>query len=425
MKLSDTSSQDVVVERKPKHKQRLLIAGSCLLFLLLAFYVLSPAVAKWSQADRSIPLERVRLATIEHGDFTRDVSVQGRVVAAVSPTLYAPAEGSITFTIDAGSEVAQGDILAHIDSPELTSRYDQEKAQLENLQAGLQRQIIQGKKQQLMDKKAVDLAQVTLTTARREKRRADQAYEKHAISQIDFEKAQDDLANAQLQYDHAVSDAKLAKESMDFELQSLRLDIQRQALFVKDLERQVDALTVTSPVNGIVGNLNVENKTYLVKNQPILMVVDLSQFEVEVAVPESYADDLLLGMDVEIIFAQQPYRARLVTISPEILDNQVTGRVRFEQHMPQGLRQNQRLNTRILLEHRQQVLQVRRGQFLDSSNGRFAYVVKDGIASKRSIQTGARSLSKVEIIDGLDVGETIVISGTDIFENAERVMLTQ
>ncbi|NMP17627.1 efflux RND transporter periplasmic adaptor subunit [Thalassotalea sp. Y01] len=425
MKLADTSSQDEVLATSNSMHRRWLIAAGVIMTFVAMFYLLSPAVAKWSQTDRSIPLKRVRLASVEITDFVRDVSVQGRVVAAVSPTLYAPAEGTITFTIDAGSEVKQGDILAEIDSPELTSRFDQEQASLQNLQTGLKRQTIQSKKQQLFDKKAVDLAQVALTTATREKRRADQAYSKHAISQIDFEKAQDDLANAKLQFDHAVSDAQLAKESMDFDLQSLRLDIQRQTLLVNDLQRQVNALKVASPVNGIVGNLNVENKTYLAKNQAILMVVDLSQFEVEVAVPESYADDLLLGMDVEVQFSQQPYRARLVTISPEILDNQVTGRVRFEEQVPRGLRQNQRLNTRILLERRDDVLQVRRGQFLDSSNGRFAYVVKDGIAIKRSIKTGARSLSKVEIVEGLTIGDQIVISGTDIFENAEQVMLTQ
>ncbi|QBY05385.1 HlyD family efflux transporter periplasmic adaptor subunit [Thalassotalea sp. HSM 43] len=425
MKLADTSSQDEVLATSNSMHRRWLIATGVIMTFVAMFYLLSPAVAKWSQTDRSIPLKRVRLASVEITDFVRDVSVQGRVVAAVSPTLYAPAEGTITFAIDAGSEVKQGDILAEIDSPELTSRFDQEQASLQNLQTGLKRQTIQSKKQQLFDKKAVDLAQVALTTATREKRRADQAYSKHAISQIDFEKAQDDLANAKLQFDHAVSDAQLAKESMDFDLQSLRLDIQRQTLLVNDLQRQVNALKVASPVNGIVGNLNVENKTYLAKNQAILMVVDLSQFEVEVAVPESYADDLLLGMDVEVQFSQQPYRARLVTISPEILDNQVTGRVRFEEQVPRGLRQNQRLNTRILLERRDDVLQVRRGQFLDSSNGRFAYVVKDGIAIKRPIKTGARSLSKVEIVEGLTIGDQIVISGTDIFENAEQVMLTQ
>ncbi|OUS32332.1 efflux transporter periplasmic adaptor subunit [Thalassotalea sp. 42_200_T64] len=425
MKIADTSSQDVMVKDNKASNKKIIWATAIISMFGLAIWQFAPAASRWSKAELSVPLKRVRIATINRTDFVRDVSVQGRVIAAIRPTVYSPAEGTISFNIDAGSEVAAGQTLAIIDSPELTSRYDQEQASLENLQTGLKRQKIQAKKQRLIDKKAVDLAQVALTTAQREKRRADQGYQKKAISQIDFEKAQDDLANAKLQYEHAVADANLDKESLDFDLQSLVLQIQRQQLLVKDLLRQVEALEVKSPVNGIVGNLNVQNKTYLTKNQAILMVVDLSKFEVEVDIPESYADDLAIGMDVQINFDQQLFSARLVTISPEILNNQVTGRVRFEQSMPPGLRQNQRLNTRILLEARADVLQVRRGQFLDSSNGKFAYVVNNGIATKTKINTGARSLSSVEIIEGLTPGQQIIISGTDIFKNAEQVMLTQ
>lgn len=425
MKIADTSSQDVMVATNTSLKKRITIAVVIASIVALSIWQFAPAASRWSQAEKSFPLQRVRLATINTADFIRDISVQGRVVAAVSPTIYSPAEGTITFAIEAGSEVKAGDELGYLDSPELTSRLEQEMASLENLQTGFKRQEIQAKKQQLIDQKAVDLAQIALTTAQREKRRADQGFAKSAISQIDFEKAQDDLANARLQFDHAVADANLEQEGLDFDLQSLGLQIQRQRLLVKDMQRQVNALTLTSPVNGIVGNLNVENKTYLTKNQAILMVVDLSQFEIEVDIPESYADDLAIGMDVEISFDQQSFSARLVTISPEILNNQVTGRVRFEQNTPPGLRQNQRLNTRILLEAREDVLQVKRGQFLDSSNGRFAYVVEDGIAKKTMINVGARSLSSVEILSGLKSGQQIIISGTDIFENAEQVLLTQ
>ncbi|WP_371377182.1 efflux RND transporter periplasmic adaptor subunit [Thalassotalea aquiviva] len=425
MKIADTSAQDQVVIKPPGYRRTLYTLLIIAITVIIAIWQLAPAASRWSKADKSISMERVRLGHIDIGDFIRDVSVQGRVVAAISPTIYAPAEGTITLHIDAGSEVSSGDLLASLDSPELTSRYQQEKASLENLQTSYKRAQIQSKKQQLIAQKAVDLAQVALTTADREKRRADKAYHKNAISQIDFEKAQDDLANAKLQYEHAVADANLDKESQAFDLHSIDLQIQRQTLLVSDLQRQVDALYIVSPVDGIVGNLNVENKTYLSKNQPILMVVDLSQFEIEVAIPESYADDLAIGMDVEINVEQQPFSARLVTISPEILNNQVTGRVRFNQQVPPGLRQNQRLSSRILLESRENVLQVKRGQFLDSSNGRFAYVVNDGIAYKTPIEVGARSLSRVEILSGLKKGQQIIISGTDMFDNAETILLNQ
>lgn len=82
--------------------------------------------------------------------------------------------------IEAGHEVKEGQALATLESPELTSRLFQQQAILEGLESAYQRQKIQSKKQHLSDQKAVDLANVRLISAKREKRRADQGYEKNA-----------------------------------------------------------------------------------------------------------------------------------------------------------------------------------------------------------------------------------------------------
>tara|TARA_R110000744_G_scaffold54996_3_gene116445 strand:+ start:5859 stop:7136 length:1278 start_codon:yes stop_codon:yes gene_type:complete len=424
MSIKDTSEQDIQIKKTTSPKKRWITIILTTIIIACVIWQVAPSASRWSKAEQTISLDRVRLATITQGDFIRDISVLGRVVAAVSPTVYSPADGTITLMIEAGNEVKQGQILAMLESPELNSRLFQQQTTLESLQSSFARQKIQAKKQRLIDQKAVDLANVKLVTANREKRRADLGYEKSAISQIDYEKAQDELEQANLQHKHAVQDAALNIESLDFDSQSLDLDIRRQKLLVKELQRQVDGLNIASPVNGIVGNLSTNNKTFLSKNQAILTIVDLSQFEVEIEIPESYADDLAIGMDVNIQFEQHPFRARLVTISPEILNNQVTGRVRFINEIPKKLRQNQRLNTQIILEYKENILQVQRGQFLESSGGRFAYRVNNGLAEKTAITTGARSLSHVEILQGLTLGDQIIISGTDTFNAAEQVLLS-
>ncbi|TPH13925.1 efflux RND transporter periplasmic adaptor subunit [Litorilituus lipolyticus] len=423
MKIKDTSDQDIVIAQ-PKNKTKTITSIAITIVVIATIiWQIAPAASKWSQASHSISAERVRTAIVTRGDFTRDISVLGRVVAAVSPTVYSPADGTITLLIEAGHQVKENQAIATLESPELTSRLFQQQAILDSLKSSYERQKIQAKKQHLIDQKSVDLANVRLVSAKREKRRADLGYEKNAINQIDFEKAQDELKNAQLQHRHAEQDAALNIESLDFDGKSLQLDIKRQALLVSELERQVEGLTIRSPVSGIVGNLNTDNKTFLSKNQAILTVVDLSNLEVEIDIPESYADDLVIGMDVNVQFEQKQFSARLVTISPEILNNQVTGRVRFSKETPQQLRQNQRLNTQIILEYKSDVLQIQRGQFMESSGGRFAYLINDGLATKTPISLGARSLSHVEVLNGLTEGQRIIISGTDMFNAAEQVLL--
>jgi len=423
IKIAEPSAQDEIRDTKKLKSTKVMMLCCAVGLLAMLGWQLTPALSNWQQSEMSVSMSRLRLDSVKTAPFVRDVSVQGKVVAAVSPKLYASADGTVSLFAEAGTQVKKGDVIAAIDSPELDSRLKQEQATLNSLRTGLGRQIIQSRKQQLMDQKAVDLAKVALITAEREKRRAEQGYSVKAISQIDYEKAADDLHNASLQHKHAVKDAALNKESLDFESTALQQELERQTLLVADLSRQVAALQVKSPVDGIIGNLAVENKTYLTKNQLLLSVVDLSQFEVEIAIPENYADDLAIGMPADISLGQQQYPATLVSVSPEIVDNQVTGRVRFAKEVPPGLRQNQRLASRILLEQRDAVLQVGRGQFLESSNGQFAYKVKDGLAVKTPIALGARSLSAVEVLSGLTEGDQIIISGTDMFNGAQQIQL--
>jgi HlyD family secretion protein len=424
LKIADTSAQDIRIEPPSKHRRNIVITAVGAAVLLLGWFS-APAVKRWADATISVPMERVRVATVQRGDLIRDISVQGRVVAAVSPTLYASAPGTISLQVEAGERVIEGQVIASIDSPELANQLRQAQSSFEQQQMEHERQRIELRQQALEKRKAADLAEVALTAANREKRRADQAHELKVIPVIDHEKAVDDLKNAELGHRHSVADADLFDERVAFEIRASESSLRQQELAVQELQRQVDLLDITSPVSGIVGDLLVDQKAAVAKDMPVMAVVDLTRFEIDAQIPENYADDLAVGMKAEITVGSRRYGGELVAVSPEIVNNQVNGRLRFTETAPDNLRQNQRLTTRILLAEHPDVLMVQRGQFLDSGAGRVAYVVNnDGMAERREIQVGARSMGAVEIVAGLQQGEQIVVSNLDPFRSAERVLLT-
>ena len=409
--------------RDPRRKRLLLSAVGVV--AITAAWLAAPVVGRWADATISVPVERVRIATVKLGDLVQDVSVQGRVVAAVSPTLYATAAGTITLEAEAGERVLEGQVVASVVSPELTNELQQAESVLAQRQMELERQRIESRQLALEKRKAADLADVALIAAKREKRRADEANVLGVIPEIDYEKAQDDLRNAELAYRHAIADADLFDERLAFELRASEFDVGRQELFVEDLRRQVDALSIKSPVDGIVGDLLVAQKAAVSRDTPVMAVVDLSRFEVDAQIPESYADDLAIGMTAEVLVGGERYAGHVTAVSPEIVNNQVASRVRFSGNTPNNLRQNQRLTVRVLLAEHNDVMMVQRGQFLDSGGGRIAYIVtEEGMAEKRQIETGARSLGAVEIVAGLRPGDNIVISNLDAFRSAETVLLT-
>lgn len=421
--IRDTSAQDRPIDQEPgRNRRRKILLGAigAALLLVIALVML---IRNWIGAEITIPLERVRIAEVMRGTFVRDVAAQGMVVAAVSPTLYSPAAGTVHFVVQAGDKVAKGKVIAAVDSPELRNELLREQATLAGMEVSVQRQSIDTRRQLLANQQTIDLANVNVQAAEREQRRAEDSWGKRLISERDYEKARDDASAAAVNHKHAIETAKLQKESLEFELRAKRLERDRQRLVVEDLQRRVTDLDIKSPVDGVVGTLLVAERTTVAQNAALLSVVDLGAFEIEFQVPETYADDLGLGMDAEITYGTGKYAATISAVSPEVKQGQVSGRLRFKAEVPQGMRQNQRVSTRIVLESRDDVLKVARGPFLDTGGGRLAFVVEDDIATRRKIRIGGTSVAEVEILEGLAAGDRIIVSNLSDLERIERVRL--
>ena len=423
--IRDTSAQDTLVDHRPGRRRRHLMFAAATVAILASLALLSMTLSGWMSSDRTVSAGGIRIASVSRGSFVRDINAQGRIVAAVKPSFYSPATGIVSFSVKAGDPVQKGDLLATVYSPEIQNEFDREQATYDSMATGLQRQQIQARQTESLNQKTIDMAQVTLQAAERELKRAEKAREVEAISVLDLEKARDDRNTARLAYRHALADAKLGRESQEFELQTQKLQLDRQQLTLDNLRRRIDELTIRSPITGIVGSLAVDERAAVNQNQALLTVIDLSAFEIEAAIPENYADELAPGMDTEILYNGRKYAGTLGAISPQVIANQVTARVRFNEDLPAGLRQNQRVTTRIILEQRDDVLTVARGAFIDSGGGRFAWVITpDEQAVKTPVEFGARSISEVEILSGLAEGDRIIVSSTSEFNQADVIRIT-
>lgn len=416
--IQDTSGQDVVIETNNKPKQ--FIVGGLVVLALIAFA--AHAFINSNDASKSIKRSSVQIATIKTGDLVRDFIANGRIVAANAPQLYAPEEGFVELLVKAGDDVAIGQVVAVVDSPELENRLKQEQSEFDRLQGVYGRQQLDARRQRLQLDKQLDLSGVDLQAAEREFRRAETSIKDNLISQIDHEKAVDDLARAKLNFKHAQQEVELAKDTLTFELDAMQSTVERQQLVVDELSRKTEQLRIKATVNGVVGNLLVQQRALVSQNAPLMALVDLSAYEAEVQVPESNASDLSIGIPVEIKIGANQLTGILAAISPEVSNRQVTTRVRFDQQAMPELRQNQQVTARMLLEHKQDVLKVRRGSFTQAG-GFVAYKIDGDVAKKVDIQLGASSMREVEVLSGLNINDQIIISNYQDFIDADSVLL--
>jgi HlyD family secretion protein len=404
-----------------RRRSNYLVAG--LLAVAIAVGVLVMTVLKLAGTAKSVDRSQLTIATVTRGTFTREVAADGQVVAAVSPTLYATATGTVTLKVHAGDAVSKGETMAVLDSPALTASLTQEEATLESDRLDWQRAQLEARSELAQLQQLYKQAEVDETTAQRTLDRSREANKLGSYTELQMLKAQDDLQKAQF----ALAQAKLNYDQQPrqnrFDIGSKRALLDRQQALVADLRRQVAALQIVSPVVGRVGSVQVADRATVAKDVALLTVIDLSALEVQIQVPESLVRDLAPGMAADIEGDGRRWRGSVSAVSPQVVDGQVVTRVRFTGDKPQGLRQNQRMSVRILIDRRENVVTVDRGTFMDQDSG-FAYVVHGNIAQRQPMRLGAASIQKVQILGGLSVGEQVVVSGADAFNGAERVVIT-
>jgi HlyD family secretion protein len=420
--IRDTSHQDTVIAAPSGWpRRRWLMLGGAVAVAAVAVVLLK----SWSGSAHSINASRLRMADVTRGTLIRDAAVNGRIVAAVSPTLYSTAPATVTLKAHAGDTVKKGDVLAMLESPDLADALKKEQSTYNELAAEVARQQILARKQKLLAQREADTAEIESLSALRTLQRYEGVANDGIVAKIDLQKAKDAVAAADIRARHARQAAELEQDNVALELKTKSAQLERQKLALANAQRRVDELTVRAPVDGFIGTLSVANRSVVQANVPLMTLVDLSALEVELEVPETYVNDLGLGMRAEIEVAGIKTSGKLSALSPEVVKNQVLARVRFDGAQPAGLRQSQRVSARLLIDEKQNVLMVPRGPFVESEGGRFVYLMQDGVAVRTPIKMGATSVSAVEIISGVKQGDKVVIAGTENFENAARVSINQ
>ncbi len=377
------------------------------------------------QTDMRVVRSELRIASVTRGNLRREVAATGKIVVANSPTLYSSADGIVSYNVKAGDRVKQGQLLLSVESPALTSRYQQANTVLARLQTELAGRELSAQKNQLEAKQALQFTELTLRNAQRDFARYEQGLSKGFVSRQEFERAEENLRIAELKAQQAPEQLTLITRVTKTEIQNTAKQIEEQQSIVNELQREVNALQVSSPVDAMVGNLAVNQKSAVAMHQALITVIDLSHYEVEIEVPENYAPELSPGMAVEIKLDTKIYAGAIIAIAPEVNAGQVKVRLNFTGDEPQYLRQNQRITAIILLEVRENILKLPRGLYAELDNGKNVFKVNGNKAFKTPVTYGVWGLDDIEITSGLALNDEIIVSDTSVFREAQSLYIKQ
>ena len=274
--MQDTSGQDRQIKPVSRKKPGTTIIVTSVVLFAALIWMARPGLSNLLNADFTISRQELRFAIVQRGDLRRDVAVQGRIVTANSPALFAPAAGTVYLTVKPGDPVSPGQVVATIVSPELNNNLAQQRTIMQRLSLDLERQEIETRTTLLTTRQTLEAAAVDLELARSTEYRATESLKASVISKAEYEEKVAELKKSELLHQHAIENLGLQKENLDFELRAKQLELDGQQLVVSNLERQVAELELKSPIKGVVGSVNVRDRDAISRNTSIVMLVDLT-----------------------------------------------------------------------------------------------------------------------------------------------------
>jgi HlyD family secretion protein len=410
-------------EVKRQKKIRRIVYAAVGLAVVL---VVSVGLSRLKPAAPTVEKSTIWTDTVKRGPMLREVRGLGTLVPVTIQVVPALTDGQVIKRfILPGTPVKADTPIFEMINPELQqAELDAEyqlkgaQAELRNMKAQLQNQLMDKRAQAAAIRSAYRTAE--LQRENNEKLKSlglvsDLVVKTSEVQAAELEK-QDDLAGKQVETFAGSIDPQLAVEQSKVD--------QAQALY--NLKKSlVDDLTVRAGIEGILQELDVEVGQKVLAGTALAKVEQPTHLKAQLKIAETQAKDVAIGQKASIDTHNGLIAGKVSRIDPAVVNGTVTVDVALEGPLPDGARPDLSVEGTIELERLADVLYVGRpvhGE-ANSTVGLFK-VSPDGTEADRvKVQLGRTSVNTVEIVSGLNVGDTVVLSDMSAYDNNDRVEL--
>jgi multidrug efflux pump subunit AcrA (membrane-fusion protein) len=409
--------------RKRKLRRQLTIAASGLIAVLVAAWFilrLKPAIPTVDSA--------VWTDTVKRGPLLRQVRGPGSLVPREDRIRLIPAETEATVVrihVLPGAHVEPDTILMDLVDPELQQQlldaqlqYQAAKADYKNTQAHLQSDLMtqragaatvnadqkQAQLQSQTDKSLYDLGVISGLSYSASKGKADELNQRN-----DLEHQRIDLNEKAIATELAVQQSK----------------VQQAAAILALRQKQQDALSVRAGIFGVLVDLPHQVGEHVAIGTTLAKVVQPDQLKASLKIAETQARDIQIGQPAEIDTHNGVIPGKVTRIDPAVQNGTVTVDVELLGALPQGARPDLSVDGTIDLDRMTDVLYVGRPAFgNENSTISLFRVASDGkTATRVPVKVGRASVNSIQIIQGLNVGDTVILSDMSRWDSADRVQL--
>jgi len=407
---------------KQKRRRRILFASGG----ALALIVITVALSHLKPAIPSVDRSTVWIDTVKRGPMVREVRGLGTLVPEEIRWIPANTEGRVEkIVVRPGTQVKGDTVILELSSPELEqaahdaeSKLKAAEAEFTTLQAKLQRDLLD-------QESTTARVHSELEQARMESETNEQLKKNGLVAELQYKTAQ--VKAAELANRDAIEQKRLnfARDSIEPQLASKQAEVDQVKAAAQLKLDQVKALHVKAGMNGVLQQLPVDVGQRVKIGDNLARVADPTKLKAEIKIAETQAKDIQIGEKATIDTRNGVVTGHVTRVDPAVEQGTVKVDAQIDGELPRGARPDLTIDGTIELERLDDVIYVGRPAFGQENNtvGIFKLVSGSSEAVRTPVKLGRSSVNSIEIVNGLQPGDQVILSDTSAWDAHERIRL--
>ena len=414
---------DIKLEKRrfPERKKLLYIAASAAAVVAIIWIALSGG-GSTSRINRSA----ITVATAESGVFSDYIRIIGIVQPVASVQLSAEEGGIVEHKyLEEGSIVNSGEPILQLRNSTLDLEIMNAEANLaekQNFLRNTQVSMEQDRLNNMIEKSRLD---VDVRQKQRTYLQYKRLYEEDLVSREEYLKAEEDYRLA-IEQNGLVAE-RLRQDSIYRSLQMAQLesDLENMRRSLSLIRERRAKLTVSAPVAGELGFLDVELGQNISVGQMVGRINVLTDHKIEAEIDEHYIDRVVTGLSGEFDRRDTTFSLKVKKVYPDVREGKFQADLEFVGEKPSNIRNGQSYYINLQLGESSESVIIPRGSFFSQTGGTWIFVLDAAgeRAVRREIRLGRQNPQCYEVLEGISPGEQVIVSGYELFGNNDELIL--
>jgi HlyD family secretion protein len=419
-------SADVI---KKKKIRRALYGAAALIVIVL----ITVGVSQLKPAAPSVERATVWIDTVKRGPMLRQVRGSGTLVPEEIRWIPATTQGRVErIVLRAGANVTPTSVILELSNPELEQSVRDARLGYQSAQAAYQNRKAELESNLLAQQSTVAGIEAQYKNAAMDLEANEQLYKELLVAELTVKVKRSQVAELKSRLAVEEERLKMTRNGIASQLGPQAADVDQRRAAVELRERQLDDLKVKAGMSGVLQcvcispTVQVEVGAQVGPGTNLARVANPSTLKAELRIAETQTKDIRIGQYAEVDTRNGRVKGKVGRIDPAAQGGTVGVDIILEGALPPGSRPDLSVDGEIQLERLDNVIYVGRPAFgqENSTVGLFKLNLETGEANRTNVKLGRSSVNQIEIIEGLQPGDQVILSDMSAQDSFDRIRIS-